>query len=266
MQQMETVPEKRLPSLRLLLNESVVISRSKKRRKPNLRCLPGGTSVNDLRQPQGRKEPEFTDDYGLALHTIENILSAEDHFIGVIRNKVLESANDPASSPTVFGKAGHDYLIHLAQFLFFLKALDCTEPEQIGRLIDEHNRKIQEDIENGQVVGSVAEKKRAIFKAARKTKVVDTFRHFERPVFSVTELAHFLTDDMSESTAVKLIEELRYGGLLDKRTDQRMEADTTRVLLTSTGFLEGAYATALVNAATGIRGPAPDPDIDDAVN
>ncbi|MBT8474291.1 MAG: hypothetical protein KJO78_02355 [Alphaproteobacteria bacterium] len=51
---------------------------------------------------------------------------------------------------------------------------------------------------------------------------------------------------MSPKTTEKLIEDLRFGQLLVRRTDDRLAADQKRILIDSTGFLEDTYLMSLL--------------------
>ncbi|MEM8631815.1 MAG: hypothetical protein AAGF74_11295 [Pseudomonadota bacterium] len=82
--------------------------------------------------------------------------------------------------------------------------------------------------------------------ALSRAKIVDSIRSLGRPVFAIYELAHLLIDDMSPKTTEKLIEDLRFGKLLLRETDDRIDADPKRVLIGSNGFLESTYLTSLL--------------------
>jgi len=66
------------------------------------------------------------------------------------------------------------------------------------------------------------------------------------PIFAIYEYGHLLIDDMSPKTTEKLIEDLRFGKLLDRRVDERISADQKRVLIASGGFLEETYRVSLL--------------------
>ena len=180
-----------------------------------------------------------------AFQTVEAQLQTENWFFQTIRRKLEETA--PLSEfPTVMGANGHDYLLHLTQFLFFLRALDCTDPETVARFIDAHNRKIEALLADPDFGKSPAEFRKAVIKPARKVKILDSIRALRQPVFAIYDLAHLLIDEMSPKTTEKLIEDLRFGKLLERRADDRMDADPKRVLIGSPGFLEDTYATSLL--------------------
>lgn len=181
----------------------------------------------------------------LAFETVECALRAENWFFETVRKELKKTA--PLSEfPTITGSNGHDYVLHLTQFLFFLKALDCTDADQISNFIESHNKKIETEITDPNFTKSVNEFKKAIIRPERKAKILDTIRTMQRPVFAIYEYAHLLIDEMSPKTTEKLIEDLRYGQLLVRRTDDRMSADQKRVLIASTGFLERTYQTSLL--------------------
>ena len=180
-----------------------------------------------------------------AFETVECALKAENWFFETIR-KELQKVAPLSEFPTVTGSNGHDYMLHLTQFLFFLNALDCTDADQISNFIESHNAKIERQILDPEFTKSVNEYKKAIIRPERKAKILDTIRTMRRPVFAIYELGHLLIDEMSPKTTEKLIEDLRYGKLLVRRTDDRMSADQKRVLIASSGVLERTYQTSLL--------------------
>ena len=101
-------------------------------------------------------------------------------------------------------------------------------------------------IESPDFTKSPKEYRKAIFRPERKAKMLDTIRTFLVPLFAIYEYGHLLIDDMSPKTTEKLIEDLRYGGVLARRTDNRMSADQKRILICSTGFLEDTYRVSLL--------------------
>lgn len=180
-----------------------------------------------------------------AFETVEASLRAENWFFETIRTKLEETA--PLSDfPTITGANGHDYLLHFTQFLFFLKALDCTDAEMISNFIDSHNAKLEEQIASPDFTKSVNEFRKAIIRPERKAKILDTIRAFNDPAFAIYEFGHLLIDEMSPKTTEKLIEDLRYGKLLERRHDERIEADQKRVLIVSNGVLEDTYRMSLL--------------------
>lgn len=180
-----------------------------------------------------------------AFVTVEASLRAENWFFETVRKQLAKTA--PLSEfPTVAGSNGHDYLLHFTQFLFFLKALDCTDAEQIAHFIDGHNAKIAEMLADPGFVKSKNEFKKAVIKPGRRTRILDTVSFFSAPIFAIYEFGHLLIDDMSPKTTEKLIEDLRFGKLLERREDGRIGADQKRVLIASNGFLEDTYRTSLL--------------------
>ena len=180
-----------------------------------------------------------------AFETVEAALRAEDWFLRTVRGKLEEKA--PLSDfPTVTGSNGHDYLLHLTQFLFFLRALDCTDAEAISQFIDAHNAKVQSLLDDPDFTKSKNEFRKALIAPGRKAKMLESIRTLGMPVFAIYEFGHLLIDDMSPKTTEKLIEDLRFGGLLERREDTRIDADQKRVLIASTGFLEETYCTSLL--------------------
>lgn len=181
----------------------------------------------------------------LAFQTIESALIAENWFLNTVRSELQKTA--PLTEfPTVTSSNGHDYLVHFTQFLFFLHALDCTDADQISNFIDSHNQKIADMIADPEFSRSVNEYKKAIIRPERKAKILDTVRYFRRPVFAIYDFGHLLITEMSPKTTEKLIEDLRFGKLVERRIDQRISSDQKRILIGSTGFLEDKYRTSLL--------------------
>lgn len=180
-----------------------------------------------------------------AFETVEAALRSEDWFFQTIR-KELEKTAPLSEFPTIMGANGHDYLLHFTQFLFFLRALDCTDANQIAAFIDAHNDKIEAQLADPNFGKSPNEFRKAIIKPERKAKVLDSIRALAEPVFAIYEFGHLLIDDMSPKTTEKLIEDLRFGKLLVRREDDRIDADQKRVLIASSGFLEETYQLSLL--------------------
>ncbi len=215
-------------------------------RQPNLRVVEGSADMTRAAlQESDRSGPAGGDHLRRAFETVEASLRAENWFFEKVREE-LEKTAPLSSFPTINGTNGHDYLLHFTQFLFFLKALDCTDADQISNFIEAHNRKIEDDLKSATFTKSPAEFKKAIIRPGRKAKILDTIRVMRRPVFAIYEYGHLLIDDMSPKTTEKLIEDLRYGKLLVRRVDERMSADQKRMLIDSPGFLEDTYMTSLL--------------------
>lgn len=181
----------------------------------------------------------------LAFETVEAALVAENWFLKTVRAE-LQKAAPLSEYPTLGSSNGHDYLVHFTQFLFFLQALNCTDADQISNFIESHNQKISDLIGDPDFHKSLNEYKKAIIRPERKAKILDTVRMFRRPVFAIYDFGHFLIGEMSPKTTEKLIEDLRFGKLLERRIDDRISVDQKRVLIASTGFLEDAYRTSLL--------------------
>ncbi len=180
-----------------------------------------------------------------AFETVESALMAENWFLETVRAE-LEKTAPLTDFPTVTGSSGHDYLLHLTQFLFFLQALDCTNADQISNFIETHNQKIEAELNDPGFSKSRNEYRKAIIRPERKAKILDTIRTLRRPVFAIYDFGHLLIDDMSPKTTEKLIEDLRHGKLLERRIDDRVSVDQKRVLIASTGFLEDSYRISLL--------------------
>lgn len=195
-----------------------------------------------------------------AFETVEASLRAENWFFETVRAE-LQKAGPLSEFPTITGANGHDYLLHFTQFMFFLRALDCTDADQIARFIDSHNEKITAQIEDPHFTKSPNEFRKAIFKPERKAKILESIRTIGEPVFAIYEFGHLLIDDMSPKTTEKLIEDLRFGKLLERRADPGIDADAKRVLIASTGFLEDTYTTSLLTQRRMIAGALTDDEI-----
>lgn len=189
--------------------------------------------------------PDGRDSLKLAFDTVEIALRSENWFFETVRRKLEETAS-LSEFPTIMGANGHDYLLHFTQFLFFLKALDCTSADQIAAFIASHNARLEEQIASPDFSKSQKEYRKAIIRPERQAKILDTIRTFNAPIFAIYEYGHLLIDDMSPKTTEKLIEDLRYGKLLDRRIDDRMSADQKRILIASNGFLEDSYRISLL--------------------
>lgn len=198
--------------------------------------------VDAAHEAEKRTDP---DSLQRAFQTVDASLRTEDWFFQAVRNE-LEKTAPLTDYPTIMGSNGHDYLLHFAQFLFFLRALDCTDADQIALFIEAHNRKIESLLADPSFTKSKNEFRKAIFRPERKAKILDSIRALSTPVFAIYEFGHLLIDDMSPKTTEKLIEDLRFGKLLARRTDERIEADQKRVLIASTGFLEETYRMSLL--------------------
>jgi hypothetical protein len=214
-------------------------------RKAALTILPGGREMDTGLESFSANAGDTRDSLTRAFETVEVTLRAENWFFETVRKKLEETA--PLSEfPTVMGSNGHDYLLHFTQFLFFLKALNCTSAEHFAAFIASHNQKLEEQIGSPGFAKSEKEYRKAIIRPERQAKILDTIRHFNAPIFAIYEFGHLLIDDMSPKTTEKLIEDLRYGKLLDRRIDERISADQKRVLIASNGFLEDTYRVSLL--------------------
>lgn len=236
--------EKSPPSLEIISNENRPFQSDLTSNAPRLTVRDGGRWMSDALN-ETREAPASQDTVRLAFETVEASLRAENWFFETVRAELSKTA--PLSDfPTVMGANGHDYLLHFTQFLFFLKALDCTDADAIANYIEAHNSRIEMLLDDPDFTKSKNEFRKAIFRAERKAKVLDTIRTLRTPVFAIYEYAHLLIDEMSPKTTEKLIEDLRFGGVLARRIDDRIAADQKRVLIASTGFLEDTYRMSLL--------------------
>ncbi len=232
------------PDLHLISNDHRPYTADLTRKEPRLTLRKGGREMTEaIDDIPG--SPASEDSVRLAFETVEATLRAENWFFETVRSELAKTA--PLSDfPTIMGANGHDYLLHFTQFLFFLKALDCTDADQIARYIEAHNARIEGLVTDPQFAKSRNEFRKAIFRPERKAKILDTIRTLGAPVFAIYEYGHLLIDEMSPKTTEKLIEDLRFGGVLARRVDDRMSADQKRVLIASTGFLEDTYRMSLL--------------------
>jgi hypothetical protein len=205
-----------------------------------------GQTCRSAKMPGRMTIPDRTADTTLtALETVQAVLESEDAFYEAVRAQ-LRAVAPLADFPTVSSPNGMKYVLQFTRFLFFLEALNCTDPEAIGRFVDLHNEKLEADIADPNYAQSLAEARKAIIRPERRAKIVETVRGFGRPVFAIYDYGHFLIENMSAKTTEKLIEDLRFGGLLVRREDPRLDVDHKRVLIESTGQLERYYVASLL--------------------
>lgn len=232
------------PELNVITNTRRPYTTDLTGKEPNLTVRAGGRkmtdAITDLQKSQASE-----DTVRLAFETVEATLRAENWFFETVRAELAKTA-PLGDFPTVMGANGHDYLLHFTQFLFFLKALDCTDADAISNYIEAHNARIQTLISDPGFTKSENEYRKAVIRPVRKAKILDTIRTLRAPVFAIYEYGHLLIDEMSPKTTEKLIEDLRYGGVLARRIDDRISVDQKRVLIASTGFLEDTYRMSLL--------------------
>jgi hypothetical protein len=178
-----------------------------------------------------------------AMATLEATLKAESWFFDRVIEKLEEAR--PQDDYQIL-PAGQDHLLHFAQFLFFLKALDCTSADSVLELLDNHNDMIDAELASPIPSRSMSELKKAKFGDTRKKKIAAGIRALNRPVFAISEYGHLLIDSMSAKTAENLIEDLRISGLLVELHDNSINADQKRKLYASSGFLEDIYERSLL--------------------
>ena len=232
------------PEFNVITNKDRVFTTDLTGKEPNLTVRSGGKDMTDALDDI-QTTPASEDTVALAFQTVEATLRSENWFFETVRAELAKTA--PLSDfPTVMGANGHDYLLHFTQFLFFLKALDCTDADAIANYIEAHNARMEALISDPDFTKSRNEFKKAIFRPVRKAKILDTIRTLRSPVFAIYEYGHLLIDEMSPKTTEKLIEDLRFGGILARRIDDRMSADQKRILIASTGFLEDTYRMSLL--------------------
>lgn len=122
--------------------------------------------------------------------------------------------------------------------------------------VDLHNAKVEADIAGPGYPRSPVESRKAIIRPERKAKIVDAVHAFGRPIFAIYDYGHFLIENMSPKTTEKLNEGLRYGGLLVRREDHRIDADQKRVPIESTGLLQRYYVASRLQLRGDIAGNA----------
>ncbi len=239
------MPPPQRPALRLIRNPHPPYGSGLTSRRGRLNLLNGGKDLVEAARQDTQSADKEHDSLIRAFETVESSLRTENWFFETVRAE-LEKTAPLSDYPTIMGSNGHDYLLHFTQFMFFLRALDCTDAEQISVFIDSHNAKIENQLADPNFGKSPNEFRKAIFKPERKTKILDSIRALGAPVFAIYEFGHLLIDDMSPKTTEKLIEDLRFGKLLARRVDDRIAADQKRVLIASTGFLEDTYKMSLL--------------------
>jgi hypothetical protein len=212
------------------------------RQKPKLKRIDGGKDAMTKKLDPKR-------DYLKAVSILEQNLLAENWFYEQVLAKIDENLGGGGES--VKQKLNYDFLVHLAQFFFLFSSLDMHDRNSISAFIDAHNAKITKDIERKLVEGSIKERRRAMFRDTRKTKVIESCHSVGRPAFAITELAHFLTDFMSESAATRMIDDLVLARVLSRIDDDRWWATVNRKLIVSDGFLENTYAKSLLFSRQG---------------
>lgn len=201
-----------------------------------LRVILGGKATKTSR---GR-HPEMADtaiefesgrDGIRALNTLEAQLQGEHWFLEQVRGTVRETLgfDDPeaplpeADFKTLVSKNGHDNLIHVAQFYFFLDALNCTTPERIEAFIEAHNSKVSTDLAHDDAIMRAASLKKTQFSVNDITQVRMTLLYYGAPVFAVTELGYFLSDLMSPATTTNLVKDLVKGGVFEQLAGPPLE-------------------------------------------
>ena len=80
--------------------------------------------------------------YELAFNAVQATLLSESMFFEAVTQKLTETA-PMTDFPTVASPYGLQYLLNFTRFLFFLRALDCTDAEKIGRFIDLHSCRVR---------------------------------------------------------------------------------------------------------------------------
>lgn len=178
-----------------------------------------------------------------AMATLEASLRAEDWFFGKVREKLTETA-PPQEFQLLQGAS--DHLLNFAQFLYFLRALDCTSPEHVSAFIEQHNAMIESKLADPANAKKSGELKKAFFGPVRKRKIENSIKALNQPVFAISEYGHLLIEQMSPKTTENLIEDLRVGRLLVEVKDNSINADQRRILYASTGFLEENYERSLL--------------------
>jgi len=197
----------------------------------------------ELSDDLGSRDMTNADGAAQAMSTLEAMLRAEVWFFDHVFERIGE--RQPMEYYGLL-PGGRDHLLSFAQFLFFLRALDCTSAERIAAFIDNHNTMIEEELNSGLNKKKPSELRKALFGPTRRRKVVDSIRALNRPVFAIYEYGHLLVEQMSPKTTENLIEDLRMGGLLEEVKDNSINADQRRNLFASTGFLEETYERSLL--------------------
>ncbi|MFK8035883.1 MAG: hypothetical protein AB8B94_17245 [Hyphomicrobiales bacterium] len=185
-------------------------------------------------------------DYLKAVSILEQNMRTELWFYEQVLSRVDETMG--AGGDSIKQKLNYDFLVHLARFFFLFNSLDMNDRNMLSAFIDAHNAKVVSDIDRKLIEGSVKEKRKTIFSDVRKSKIMESCFALGRPAFAITELAHFLTDFMSEASATRMVDDLVLARVLSRVDDPRIEAADNRKLIVSDGFLENLYAKSLIQS------------------
>lgn len=216
-----------MTSVRSKVAGSLPNSVEKRLQKRGLRVIIGGkrqaTSRDrvDIMNTQP-KDREFGENSILALKTLEAQLEGEHFFLESVRETIRSTRGIAEDAPlpikdfkNLIARGGHDNLIHIAQFYFFLDALDCRTPNQLEALIESHNAKVLDTLTPAEKTKSKPPSDR--FMAANEiTQIRLTLEYYGELVFSLTELGKLLSDLMSTSTTANLLKELVVGGVFEQ--------------------------------------------------
>lgn len=215
----------------------------KRLQKRGLRIIVGGqdvrAEVGEAAEMDSTAESFSEDNEALlALNTLESLLWGEDWFLDEVRKRIRihngleeDAIIPPADYKTLLNKNGHDSLIHVAQFYFFLGALQCKTASQLEAFIVAHNRSICEEIQNSDPKKADAIKARKI-STKEITSIRLTLAEYGEPIFAVTELAKFLSSSMSTGTTGSLIKDLLKGGIFEQLAGPPVEGGDQKYIET----------------------------------
>ena len=199
----------------------------KRLQKRGLRVIIGGKGQATSRDSAGimntqPQDLEFAETSLLALKTLEAQLEGEHYFLETVRETIRSTRGleEGATLPFVdfrnlIARGGHDNLIHIAQFYFFLETLECRTPNQLEALINSHNTKVVDNLPPAEKVKPKPPSDRFIA-ANEITQIRLTLEYYGELVFSLTELGKLLSDLMSTSTTANLLKELVVGGVFEQ--------------------------------------------------
>ena len=142
------------------------------------------------------------------------------------------------------------YCLSIARFFHFLDAF-AIDDKKISKLLRNHNANLVMQIKQGGKHTGMLRK--SIFKEISIAEQVELFREFQRPAFRTSNLSSLLLPWMSRTTALNVIETLRYTGFLHHRGRMRAH-EFNGYIITSDGRLQQIYSRYLDNLRTWLQG------------
>ena len=135
----------------------------------------------------------------------------------------------------------HENSVHVARFLFMIKATGCNNAEAIRSLIGAHNAKIRELTSKKQTASrSASELQKAYFTNIQKASCIEANSTPGQARFTRSEFAAFLFEHMGRDSAIRNIDLLLKAGLLVQEDTDPLEG-RPRQQIYSSGDLEDAF-------------------------